>query len=178
MRVGDTSFAGTVNYATSDTSGANNCESVTHVASSRCDYITTLGTLRFAADETSKSIAIPIINDVFAEGSEDFAITLSNPSGGSLGSPSSATLTITDDDTVNGTANPIDVASFFVRQHYLDFLNREPDSAGLAFWTNQITECNSDAACIEIRRINVSAAFFLSIEFQETGYTWFIALTR
>ena len=25
-------------------------------------------------------------------------------------------------------------------------------------------------ACIELRRINVSAAFFLSIEFQETGY--------
>ncbi len=59
---------------------------------------------------------------------------------------------------------------FFVRQHYLDFLNREPDAAGLAFWTNQITECGSDAACVEIRRINVSAAFFLSIEFQETGY--------
>lgn len=27
-----------------------------------------------------------------------------------------------------------------------------------------------DEQCIEIRRINVSAAFFLSIEFQETGY--------
>ena len=57
-----------------------------------------------------------------------------------------------------------------MRQHYIDFLNREPDSAGLAFWTNQITSCGSDAQCIEIRRINVSAAFFLSIEFQETGY--------
>jgi Big-like domain-containing protein/uncharacterized protein DUF4214 len=169
-RVGDTSFAATVNYATGDTSGANNCDSVTHLASSRCDYITTLGTLKFAAGESSKMIAIPIVNDVFAEGNEDFTITLSNPSGASLGSPSSATLTITDDDAVNGTSNPIDTASFFVRQHYLDFLNREPDSAGLAFWINQITECNSDPACIEIRRINVSAAFFLSIEFQETGY--------
>jgi hypothetical protein len=57
-----------------------------------------------------------------------------------------------------------------VRQHYLDFLNREPDASGLAFWTNQITSCGADAQCIEIRRINVSAAFFLSIEFQETGY--------
>ncbi|HSS22654.1 MAG TPA: DUF4214 domain-containing protein [Pyrinomonadaceae bacterium] len=68
------------------------------------------------------------------------------------------------------TANPIDGASFFVRQHYLDFLNREPDSAGLNFWTNEITSCGSDAACIEVKRINVSAAFFLSIEFQQTGY--------
>ena len=66
--------------------------------------------------------------------------------------------------------NPIDCADFFVRQHYLDFLNREPDDAGLAFWTNQITSCGGDVECIEVKRINVSAAFFLSIEFQETGY--------
>jgi TolB protein len=67
-------------------------------------------------------------------------------------------------------ANPIDDPEFFVRQHYRDFLNREPDTAGLNFWMNQITSCGSDQQCIEIRRINVSAAFFLSIEFQETGY--------
>jgi hypothetical protein len=35
--------------------------------------------------------------------------------------------------------NPIDCAEFFVRQHYLDFLSREPDPTGLAFWTNEIT---------------------------------------
>ena len=68
------------------------------------------------------------------------------------------------------SANPIDDAEFFVRQHYADFLNRQPDAAGLAYWTNQITSCGADQSCIEIRRVNVSAAFFLSIEFQETGY--------
>ena len=59
-----------------------------------------------------------------------------------------------------------------MRQHYHDFLNREADAAGLAFWTNQITECQQPGATCsaEVRRINVSAAFFLSIEFQETGY--------
>ena len=66
--------------------------------------------------------------------------------------------------------NPIDDPRLFVRQHYLDFLNREPDAAGFEFWVNQITSCGSDASCAEVRRINVSAAFFLSIEFQETGY--------
>ncbi|MCM3869161.1 MAG: DUF4214 domain-containing protein [Pyrinomonadaceae bacterium] len=67
--------------------------------------------------------------------------------------------------------NPIEHSvNFFVRQHYRDFLNREPDAAGLAFWSGQITSCGTDAQCIEIKRINVSAAFFLSIEFQETGY--------
>ena len=66
--------------------------------------------------------------------------------------------------------NPIDDPSFFVRQHYLDFLNRTPDPSGLDFWTHQITDCGTDQACTEVKRINVSAAFFLSIEFQETGY--------
>jgi choice-of-anchor B domain-containing protein len=64
----------------------------------------------------------------------------------------------------------IDYDPFFVRQNYRDFLGREPDEPGLAFWSNQIAECMADAGCTEVRRINVSAAFFLSIEFQETGY--------
>jgi len=65
--------------------------------------------------------------------------------------------------------NPIDSPDYFVRQHYLDFLGREPDESGFGFWSNQILECGGDAACAERRRINVSAAYFLSIEFQETG---------
>jgi hypothetical protein len=68
------------------------------------------------------------------------------------------------------TPNQIDNAQFFVRQHYEDFLSRKPDAGGLSFWTNQITSCGTDAQCIELKRINVSAAYFLSIEFQETGY--------
>jgi hypothetical protein len=66
--------------------------------------------------------------------------------------------------------NPIDEAQFFVRQHYNDFLNRPADDLGLAFWTNEINGCGTYANCIEAKRVNVSAAFFLSIEFQETGY--------
>jgi hypothetical protein len=66
--------------------------------------------------------------------------------------------------------NPIDQSDFFVRQHYLDFLNRQPDASGLAFWINEIASCGTDAQCIAVKRVNVSAAFYLSIEFQETGY--------
>ncbi|HAF24128.1 MAG TPA: hypothetical protein DCK93_14680, partial [Blastocatellia bacterium] len=69
--------------------------------------------------------------------------------------------------------NPVQEPSFntdfFVRQHYIDFSNREADASGLAFWKNQIDECTTPE-CREIRKINVSAAFFLSIEFQQTGY--------
>jgi hypothetical protein len=53
---------------------------------------------------------------------------------------------------------------------YLDFFSREPDTSGLNFWTNEITSCGSNTQCTEIKRINVSAAFYLSIEFRDTGY--------
>ena len=59
---------------------------------------------------------------------------------------------------------------FFVTQQYQDFLNRWPDSNGLFFWTGNIYSCGTDQSCIEVKRIDTSAAFFLSIEFQETGY--------
>src|SRR5205809_2000294 len=127
------------------------------------------GDVRFAAGETSKQILIPIIDDSYAEGTENFSITLSNPTGITLGSPSTVTVTITDNETTTGV-NPIDQAGVFARLHYLDFLNREPDASGLAFWTNEITSCGSNVQCVEAKRVNVSAAFFLSIEFQQTGY--------
>jgi len=67
-------------------------------------------------------------------------------------------------------AQPIDGACFFVTQHYRDFLSREADGSGFAFWTNNLANCGMDANCLEVGRINVSAAFLLSIEFKETGY--------
>ena len=66
--------------------------------------------------------------------------------------------------------NPIDVASYVVRQHYIDFLDREPDQSGNDYWVGQFSACGTDARCFEEKRIHVSAAFFLSIEFQRTGY--------
>jgi serine protease AprX len=84
-----------------------------------------------------------------------------------LANKTDAVFTATRDAVSSG--NAIDTADYFVRQHYVDFLGREPDESGFNFWSNQILECASDIACIERRRINVSAAYFLSIEFQETG---------
>jgi len=168
-RFGNTSAGASVDYATLDQAGTSGCEVVAGQASSRCDYLATLGTLTFAPGETAKTISIPIVDDGYAEGSENFAFTLSNPKDVALGSPVTSTLTINDNESTNGL-NPIDDAGFFVRQHYIDFLNREPDSGGFNFWRNEITACGTDTACIEEKRVNVSAAFFLSIEFQETGY--------
>jgi plastocyanin len=84
--------------------------------------------------------------------------------------------------TVSNTTplpNPIDDQRQFVRQQYLDFLNREPDGPGWDFWTDNITRCSDPARrpalqtepeCISRQRETTSAAFFISPEFQNTGY--------
>ncbi|HMF57210.1 MAG TPA: DUF4214 domain-containing protein [Pyrinomonadaceae bacterium] len=67
------------------------------------------------------------------------------------------------------TSNPLDTDLFFVRQQYLDFLGREPDAGGLAYWSDQLAACGANADCIRQRSIDVSAAYFMSDEFQATG---------
>lgn len=158
-RFNDVSTAATVDYQT-----------VNGTASDRSDYLSAVGTLRFAPNETSKQVTIFTTDDVLHEGNETLTLTLSNPTGSFLGTQPTLVLTVVDNDSTDGLTNPSDDAQFFVRQHYQDFLNRNPDSAGLSFWTNEITSCGTDLQCTEIKRINVSAAFFLSIEFQQTGY--------
>ena len=157
-RLGDSSAAATVDYATSD-----------GTATERRDYISARGTLRFAAGETSKSFPVLINDDSYVEGTETFNVTLSNPTGVGLSAPAAVPVYI-DDNVAESTTNVIDDPQNFVRQHYHDFLNREPDPSGLAFWTNEITSCGANPSCIDVKRINVSGAFFLSIEFQNTGY--------
>ncbi|HXI24115.1 MAG TPA: hypothetical protein VNG71_09575, partial [Pyrinomonadaceae bacterium] len=66
--------------------------------------------------------------------------------------------------------NDIDDDEMFVEQQYNDFLDREGDDKGLDFWEGGIKSCGADAACRERTRINTSGAFFLSIEFRDTGY--------
>jgi len=138
-------------------------------ATERKDYITAFGTLQFAPGETSKSFVVLINEDSLVEGNETFNVNLSNPSGVSLGSPAIATVTIIDDPSEPAT-NAIDDPRTFVCQHYHDFLNRQPDQSGWDFWTAQITSCGTDQACIGVKSVNVSGAYFLSIEFQNTGY--------
>jgi hypothetical protein len=166
-RTGDTSQPAEVDYATQP-----------GTASDRFDYTAIYGTLRFAAGEQSKQLLIIITDDVFQESLESFSVVLSNPVGTALGAAPSASVQITSDDAVNGL-NPVKDGSFssdaFVRYHYADFLNRLPDASGLAFWKNEIDSCELLPAperqnCREVKRINVSAAFFLSVEFQQTGY--------
>ncbi len=131
----DSSGAASVNYASSDGS-----------ASERSDYLAALGTVRFQAGEATKTIPVFIVDDSFGEGAETFNVTLSNAVGAPLGAPATITVTINSNEAVNGP-NPVRDASFstdfFVRQHYVDFFNREADAPGLAFWKNEIDECTT-----------------------------------
>jgi hypothetical protein len=160
-RTGDTSEAASVEYAI--TGGT---------ASERSDYTTTAGRLRFAPGETQKSFDILLTDDATQEQNETVEMLLWKPEGASasVGFRDKATLVIHDNDFGPASSNPIETSSFFVRRHYHDFLNREPDASGLNFWTNNIESCGADAACRELKRVDTSAAFFLSIEFQRTGF--------
>jgi Calx-beta domain-containing protein/carboxypeptidase family protein/pectate lyase-like protein/uncharacterized protein DUF4214 len=158
-RSGETSEETTIRYSVVD-----------GTAQQGDDLNTVIGELTFAPGEVSKVITLLITDDTFVEGAEHLSITLSDPEGATLGSRSSATITITDNDSSETISNPIDDARFFVRQQYRDFLNREPDQAGLDFWANQIIACGTNPGCLISTRQHVSAAFFLSIEFTETGF--------
>ena len=77
----------TVQYATSD-----------GTAEAGSDYTAASGTLTFAAGETSKTFWVSITDDDTVEGDETVALTLSDPVNANLGSQSTATLTIVEND--------------------------------------------------------------------------------
>ena len=167
-RAGDTASATSFDYVTTDTDNFTvNCGNVAGNAFARCDFATSVDTLIFAPGETAKTFSIPIINDSIAEGNETFGVTLSNVTGGAtLDSPSTATITINDNDAVTGP-NPIFTTPFFVRQHYLDFLSREPEPSEP--WSGVLNGCsdvNNNPAC---DRLTVSGAIFGSPEFSLKG---------
>ncbi len=89
QRLNDATTAVRVDFATVD-----------GTATSGLKYTATNGTLAFAAGETNKVIVVPILNEGLVEGTKTFRVGLSNPSGGAvLGTPTNATVSITDNDT-------------------------------------------------------------------------------
>ncbi|HEV7743616.1 MAG TPA: DUF4214 domain-containing protein [Pyrinomonadaceae bacterium] len=117
------------------------------------------GNYRFESVDTNNfyTVGASRVNYTFSPASRSYSV---------LGNVSDASFSAARDSF---GANEIDSPDIFVRQHYVDFLGREPDESGFSFWSDQILSCGRDVACIERRRINVSAAYFLSIEFQQTG---------
>ncbi|HKP35789.1 MAG TPA: NF038122 family metalloprotease [Pyrinomonadaceae bacterium] len=145
-RNGNTSAAATVKYATSDATDVNFiCNPATGgqvvgAASRKCDYHIASGRLRFGPGEASKVIVLSLVNDVYVESAESLTITLSNSTGAILGTPNTAAVTITDNDSA-GQPNPIDGTPFYVRMLYVDLLSREPDAGGFNGWVHRIDFC-------------------------------------
>ncbi|MGH8245378.1 MAG: Calx-beta domain-containing protein, partial [Gammaproteobacteria bacterium] len=96
--------AGSATITVTRTGGNAGGVQVTYAASNGtatagADYTATSGTILFAADETSKTFTVPVIDDALFEGNETVNLALSNPTGGAnLGTPNTAVLTITDND--------------------------------------------------------------------------------
>ena len=87
-RMGNTSSAVTINYATSN-----------GTAEKPNDYINAAGSLQFAAGETIKYFSVPIVDDAVVERTENLIVVLSSPGGGAVeGSPFTSTISILDDD--------------------------------------------------------------------------------
>ncbi len=118
------------------------------------------GNYRFSNNETNGfyTVTPALVNYQFSPESNSFSL---------VGNKTDAVFTGTRSAVIVG--NAIDTPEYFVRQHYLDFLLREPDQSGFDFWSEQIRSCGSDVGCRERRTVNVSAAYFLSIEFTATG---------
>ncbi|MGF1601254.1 MAG: DUF4347 domain-containing protein [Thermosynechococcaceae cyanobacterium] len=87
QRSGDVSGASSVNFNTNN-----------GTASADSDYTATSGTLYFVAGQTTQVISIPILDDALTESSETFSVTLSNPTGATLGSQTTTNITILDND--------------------------------------------------------------------------------
>ncbi|MHB8524153.1 MAG: Calx-beta domain-containing protein [Limisphaerales bacterium] len=88
QRIGVATNLVTVDYATSDGTAAAGVK-----------YVAQSGTLSFGAGETAKTFPVPILDNTVIDGDQTVTLTLTNPTGGaSLANPSTATLTIVDDD--------------------------------------------------------------------------------
>lgn len=91
-RSGNTSGASSVSYTTSDGTAVQGI-----CGQSGVDYVPSYGTLQFAAGETSKTISVTLCGDTDSESpAETIGLTLSSPSGGTLGTNASATITVLD----------------------------------------------------------------------------------
>jgi hypothetical protein len=130
-----------VSFATSDGTGQ-----------SAMDYVAASGTITSKPGQLSQTISVTILDPGKSNGTSTFAVTLSNPTGGAtLGGTNVLTMTI--DDSLPGQPVPQNLGSvafflthsqeayqYFIGQAYKQFLNRQPDATGIAYWVLQMQQ--------------------------------------
>ena len=121
------------------------------------DYVAASGTVNFGAgDGAAKTIEVPLIDDGAEEAPEAFTVALSAPGGGaSLGSPSSATVTLTDDDFPTVCVEDehtlcLNNARFRVRTTWSDFSGGSGQAFALPYTADSGFFYFFDAANLEI----------------------------
>lgn len=123
-------------------------------AAAAADFVPVTGTLNFASGQSSQSFLVTVAADSEIEGDETVNLTLSNPTGGVLGAPDTATLIIVDDRAVTAPSNLIAAAA-------------SPSSIVLTWQDNS---SNEDAFQVE-RKVGNGA--FAVLEFAPAGQTTF-----
>lgn len=101
VAVVETGAAGTANVVVSLSSASTSTVTVAYTtvngtAKAGVDYTTETNTLTFTPGTTSQTIAIPLLADGAATGALQFSVVLSSPSNGTLGSKTSATVTLVE----------------------------------------------------------------------------------
>jgi chitodextrinase len=146
------STGGAVTVAYSTTDGSANAGS---------DYTTASGTLTWTAgDGSDKSITIVLRDDTSVESSEEFLVTLSDPTGGAqLGSIPKATVTIVSDDVPDTIAPsvPANLSAGFA----------SPTSVNLS-WSASVDTGGAGLAGYVIFRNGVQQATSSSASFSDT----------
>jgi hypothetical protein len=138
-RVGGSSGAATVNYATSDGSAIANT-----------DYTPTSGTLSFASGQTSASFNVGILGDSKPDYPETLQLTMSNPTGGVILGTPATTLTIVDPNISDDTV--------YVDSIFQDILGRPVDPSGLANFQSFLDSFRNQSL------LSIAASFVVSPE--------------
>jgi Ca2+-binding RTX toxin-like protein len=96
---GTTAFVFTVSLSNPSTTAITvNYVTANGTATAGLDYVANSGTLTFAAGETTKQITVLVNGDTTFEPDETFTVSLSSPSNATLGTTTSSTAAILNDD--------------------------------------------------------------------------------
>ncbi|RYE10623.1 MAG: aggregation factor core protein MAFp3, isoform C, partial [Sphingobacteriales bacterium] len=117
VTVAENAGSGTVTFTVTLTGAVQNAFTVAYASANGSaiapgDYTAVSGTLTFAANSptgTTRTITVPIINDLLSEGNETFTVGLSGITGPTTIATATGTATITDDDASSVAINNVTV---------------------------------------------------------------------
>ncbi len=154
---------------TGDTSGISTVQvSIADGTATSTDYDSSSFplTITFAAGETSKIVDIPIINDSLVESSETILLSVASPTNATIGTQSTATLTIIDNDSPGFTLNKTSatVSEAGTTDQFTITLNAEPlSNVVLNIVSNDLSEATVAPASVTLNSTNWNTGELVTI---------------